>query len=317
MRVVTHKIGGIVFRTELNAWLPRILEEPFDLFGIEDTRPDIHQFISNINPDDSGLPQLSDEERPNFSKHDFFPSDWRNNAFFRSPIVRNRMNDLPDLKEQVVIWVEDHYMFIRDFSCNRIDIFYLKKQKKYLPQDPATIPEYYVAANLRQMLATFLPNFSTILLHCSGVIRGEKSALFVAPDAGGKTTVLAQSNGEPVLNDDQIIIRKEGDVAVAHGTPLGMITSGPCQAPVGALFMLEKAPCFKIEPVSPSEFVQYLWAEHQNYTFFLPKHLKRRAFRLLCDICYRLPTYLMRFPKDHVDWDAIDHAMESKVVDNG
>ena len=310
MNVVTHKIGGIVFRTALNAWLPRIFEEPFELFGIEDTRPDIHQFISNLNPDHGGLPQPSDEERPNFSKYDYFPSDWQNNSFLRSQIVRNRLKGLPDLKEQVVIWVEDHYMFIRDFSCNRIDIFYTKKYQKYPPQHPGTIPEYYLAANLRQMLATFLPRFSAILLHCSGVIRGGRSALFVAPDDGGKTTVLAQSNGEPVLNDDQIIIRKEGDVAVAHATPLGVITSGPCQAPVGALFMLEKASSFQIDPVSPSEFVQYLWAEHQNYTFFLPKHLKQQAFRLLCDLCYRLPTYLMRFPRDHVDWDAIDDAME-------
>jgi len=310
MNVVTHKIGGIVFRTELNAWLPRILEETFGLFGIEDTRPDVHQIISNINPDDSRLLQLSDEERLNFSKHDYFPSDWQNNPFLRSQIVRNRLKGLPELKEQVVIWVEDHYMFIRDFSQNRIDIYYTKNHQEYPPQHPGTIPEYYVAANLRQMLATFLPHFSAILLHCSGVIRGGKSALFVAQDEGGKTTVLAQSNGEPVLNDDQIIIRKEGGVAVAHGTPLGVMTSGPCQAPVGALFMLEKASAFHIEPVAPAEVVQYLWAEHQNYTFYLPKHLKQRVFRLLCDLCYRLPTYLMRFPKDHVDWDAIDDAME-------
>jgi len=287
MDMVTHKIGGIVFRTELNAWLPRILEEPFELFGIEDTRPDIHQFISRIHPDDGRLPQPPDEERPIFSKYDYFPSDRRNNSFLRSQVVRNRLNGLPDLKEQVVIWVEDHHMVIRDFSLNQIDIYYIKKDRGYPPRHPGTIPEYYVAANLRQMLATFLPHFSAILLHCSGVIRRGKSALFVAPDEGGKTTVLAQSNDDPVLNDDQIIIRKEGDVAVAHGTPLGLITSGPCQAPVGALFMLEKASYFHIEPVSPAEIVQYLWAEHQNYTFFLPKHLKQRAFRLLCELCYR------------------------------
>ena len=317
MKVITHKIGGIVFRTELNAWLPRILEEAFGQFGIENTSPDVHQIISDINPDDSRLPQLSKREKPIFSKHDYFPFNWQSNSLLRSQIVRNRLNGLPDLKEGAVIWVEDHYMFIRDFSCNRIDIFYTKKHQKYPPRHPGTIPAYYVAANLRQIFATFLPHFSATLLHCSGVIRGGKSALFVAPDDGGKTTVLAQSNGEPVLNDDQIIIRKEGDVAVAHGTPLGMITSGPCQAPVGALFMLQKDSTFHIEPASPSEVVQYLWGEHQNYTFYLPRPLKQQTFRLLCDLCYKLPVFLMRFPRNHVDWNAIDDAMGQEVIDNG
>ncbi len=310
MSVVTHRIGGIVFRTELNARLPRILEEPFELFGIEDTRPDIHQFISNINSDNSGLTQPTDEERQKFSKCDYFSSDWLKTPFFQSKAIRNRLYGLPDLRQQVKIWVDDHRMFIRDFSLNRIDIYYIKKDKGYPPEHPATIPEYYVAANFQQILATFLPQFSAILLHCSGVIRGGRSALFVASDGGGKTTVLAQSNDAPVLNDDQIIIRKDGDIVIAHGTPLGVMTSGPCQAPVGALFMLEKASAFRLEPIPPSEVVQYLWAEHKNYTFFLPGHLKQRAFKTLCDLCYRVPVYLMQFSKDYVDWDAIDAAME-------
>jgi hypothetical protein len=310
MNVVTHKIGGIVFRTELNAWLPRILEEPFELFGIEDTRPDIHQFISRINPDDSGLPQPSDEERPIFSKYDYFPSDWQNNSFLRSQVVRNRLDGLPDLKEQVVIWVEDHQMVIRDFSLNQIDIYYIKKDKGYPPQHPGTIPEYYVAANLRQMLATFLPHFSAILLHSSGVIRGAKSALFFAPDGGGKTTVLAQSKTEPILSDDHIILRNEGGSIVAHGTPLGTMTSGSCQANIGALFLLKKAGHFRIESISPAELVQWLWTEHRNYTFFLPKRLKKRAFEILSHACHQAPVYRMHFPKDYVDWDAIDAAME-------
>jgi len=80
---------------------------------------------------------------------------------------------------------------------------------------------------------------------------------------------------------------------------------------------LEKASSFQIQPVSPSEVVQYLWAEHHNYTFFLPKHLKQWAFRFICDLCYRLPIYLMRFPRDHVDWNAIDDAMGQEAVHNG
>ena len=72
----------------------------------------------------------------------------------------------------------------------------------------------------------------------------------------------------------------------------------------------------EIEPIEPADLVQCLWAEHRNYTFFLPKHLKKKAFQILIDVCYRVPVYMMRFPKDYVDWDAIDAAMEGKVASN-
>jgi hypothetical protein len=153
-----------------------------------------------------------------------------------------------------------------------------------------------------------------MLWHASGVVRGERAALFLAQHDGGKTTVAQQSNGQPILNDDQIILRQKGDVTVAHGTPLGRVTSGPCQSKVGALFMLKKAPFFQLEPLPPSEFVRYLWAEHQDYTFFLPKPLKQKIFRMLCDLCYQAPGYLMRFPENYVDWGAIDTVMEKNYA---
>ena len=309
MNAVTHKIGGIVFRTELNAWLPRILDEPFGLFRIEETMPDVHQFISIVNLNSGELPRPTNEEMQNLFECDHFSQDWLNNPFFRSREVLDRLKCLPGLGEQVEIWVEDHHLFIRDFSRNRIDIYYTKKNKGYPPDHPAAIPEYHVAANLQQILATFLPHFSAILLHSAGVIRGAKSALFFAPDGGGKTTVLAQSKTGPILSDDHIILKNEGGGIVAHGTPLGTMTSGFCRASIGALFLLKKAGRFRLESIAPAELVQWLWTEHRNYTFFLPKRLKKRAFEILSHACRQAPAYRMHFPKDYVDWDAIDAAM--------
>jgi hypothetical protein len=87
------------------------------------------------------------------------------------------------------------------------------------------------------------------------------------------------------------------------------MTSGPCQAPLAALFLLEKAPTFGLHPAESPGVVRRLWREHQLYTSILPHDLKTRGFNLFYDMCHRVPVYWMRFAKDYVDWAAIDAVM--------
>jgi len=309
MEVVTHKIAGIVFRTESSARLPWLQKDSFEHFLTGDAKPAVRHFFSKIGFEPQTLSPLKIEEQKTLLRYDGFCPDWLKNPVLKCPQVRRRLNALTGRLEEVQIRVGENYVYMIDFSCNRLDIFYTEKLGGYVTERQRYMPEHYVAANFRQIFSTFLSHFAAFLLHGSGVIRRGKAVLFLAPDGGGKTTVVEQSNGESVLNDDQIILSKEGDVIVAHGTPLGVITNGPCQARVGALFMLEKASAFRLEPIPPSELVQHLWTEHRNYIFFLPKLLKKQAFRTLCDLCYQVPAYLMRFPKAYVDWDAIDAVM--------
>jgi hypothetical protein len=90
---------------------------------------------------------------------------------------------------------------------------------------------------------------------------------------------------------------------------LGNMTDGPIHAPLGGLFVLEKAFHFELAPFSPALLVETYWNEHLNYTFFLPRDLKLQAFDLAYEMCHRVPAYRMRFPQDHMDWAAIDAAM--------
>ena len=119
------------------------------------------------------------------------------------------------------------------------------------------------------------------------------------------------STGEPILSDDQIVLRKEDIGIVAHGTPLGRINSGPCcRAILGGVFLLEKAENFELTTLEPADILQQLWGAQPNYTFLLPKSFRIWAVQILYDACRQARVYRMRFPKDYVDWDAIDRAME-------
>jgi hypothetical protein len=187
-----------------------------------------------------------------------------------------------------------------------IDFYYPEGGGRFPVLDTA---EERVSSNLRQVFATFLPQFSALVVHCAGLIRHGRAALFLAPDGGGKTTVLNLAPDGHLLNDDQVVVRQEGDGFIAHGTPFGSMTDGPVQARLGGLFVLEKAPRFELVLLQPANLVKDYWEEHLNYTFFLPRGLKLRAFDLAYEMCRQVPVYRMRFPKDYVDWDAIDAAL--------
>jgi len=310
MKAVTHKIAGVVFKTESNRELPLLGDDPFKLFMTDDDSFDVHNSVCKVDFDPTTA-LLPPEKGPEpFLNDSRISQDWLNNPFFKCPQVRERLNGLPDDAAAREIWIEEHYVYIYNFSCNRLDIFYTEEFGGFVTEQQKYMPEHCVASNFQQIFSSFLPNFSAILLHGAGVVRKGRAVLFFAPDEGGKTTVVKHSNGEPVLSDDQLIMRrKDGDI-VAHATPLGTMTSGPCQARVGAVFLLEKAPAFGLKSIAPAEFVHCVWSMHQNNTFFLPRNLKKTAFQILCNLSYQVPVYLMHFPKNYVDWDAIDAAME-------
>lgn len=215
-----------------------------------------------------------------------------------------------DQAEQLEISIDEDQTVVRNFSRCELDFFFTEKLGGYNPDLRRFTPERQIVTNFRQMFSTFLPFFSSVLIHSSGVIRNGKAVLFLAPSTGGKTTVVGLSNVFPILSDDQVVLRKEDKDIIAHGSPLGQITDGPNQARLGGLFLLEKAENFKLEPVEPADMLQQLWSAQPNYIFLLPKNLRIRAFQILCDACHQVPVYQMFFPKDYVDWDAIDKAME-------
>lgn len=281
-----HRIAGIVFETVSNEPIPGLDSEPFLRFSVMNRKPDVRHFFWKVDSSREGC-----------------------GAGATRPILGSSRTIRPlGLADAGVPRVGEHWAMMRDDVRNGLEIQYLGDAgKANLPGQKGT--EFFIAANIRQIFSSFLPRFSAILLHSSGVIRGDKCAIFVAPNEGGKTTVARLGEGSPVLSGDHVILREEGGEFVAYATPLGGMTSGPCRARVGGLFVLRKADVFGLAPFSPIELLQNLWAEHRNYTFLLPGDLRRRAFELLSDLCRRTVLREMQFPREFVDWVEIERAM--------
>ena len=307
MIVLTHQIADIILRTESDILIPHLQENPFEQFRISEKDPDIFIRIRRLDPITKDMTDSNKKECKVFSSFIGFQKSWLDNPILQSPRVRARLHECRDKPDQVIFRITARGVMIHDFVKNELDIFYDPGLKNYFDGP-------LVAAGYRNLISSFLPNFNAAMIHGAGVMVNGFAALFLAPDEGGKTTVVRQPYFSPVLNDDQIILRNDGNVVFSHGTPFGPITSGPCGTRLDAIFLLDKGSCFTLNPVKLEDILNFLWDEHVHHRIFLPKNMKITLFEILSTACHQALTYRMSFQKEYVDWNMICKVMEDNCA---
>lgn len=96
-------------------------------------------------------------------------------------------------------------------------------------------------------LETVLLNRNAFLLHSSVVMLEGKAVLFSGPSSAGKSTqarLWQEHLGAEILNGDRCVIMQRPDGFYGGGSPLAGSSSiyRPEQAPIAAIFLLEKGP---------------------------------------------------------------------------
>ncbi len=303
MIVSTHRIGGITLRTETDVSIPHIQRGFFSNFLVSSGKPDAFLNIRGFNRDSFILPPLDKHERQCVIRCVDFQKHWLDNPIFQSPDVRRVVMRCLDRPELVHIALNWNRAIFRNYAHNEITLFYPPEKRKEFAN-----PLFH--ARYRNLFFAFLPCFSALLIHGAGIIRKDRAVVFLAQGGGGKTTVANHALSETILSDDQIILYKNNNRITVHSTPFGAKGQCPQHARLSGLFLLEKACHFELIPLKPGEILQFIWKEHFHNWYVLPRELRIRAFDILYHACTRVPVYKMRFPKDYVDWDAIDRAME-------
>lgn len=308
MFTIAHRIAGITIRTESDsrdAGLSFLRIAPFKPFQVQEEKPDICRKVRSIAPETLTLPPPTGKEARRIERA-IRIGDGQDCLMLCSPVVRARLEEcLRYHPEHIGLELRRTSVSIYDFfgKCQH-DTFY-----------HCSLEESMACARVGHIFfAYFLPVFSAAMLHCAGLVLNRRTALFLAPDAGGKSTAIGLSKKGTTLCDDQVIIRKESGAFIAHSTPWGMVNSGPMHANLGGLFLLEKAENFELVQAKPIDALEYLWNEHRGLRLLLPKRLRLRTYELFYDACHQVPVYRMRFTKDYVDWDAVEAVMEGKVA---
>lgn len=166
---------------------------------------------------------------------------------------------------------------------------------------------YSIDAVLRIAHTLVLAKQGGFLMHSASAIRKGKAFLFAGVSGAGKTTISRLAPPDATLLTDEIsYVRKVNDSYTAFGTPftgelakLGENTS----APLAAVYLLEKGPENRIEPVGVSQAGRELLA---NMLFFAEDpEMVSLAFQAACDFVHRVPVRRLIFVPDERVWDLI------------
>jgi hypothetical protein len=166
--------------------------------------------------------------------------------------------------------------------------------------------EYVLDSLLRILLSWKLLSHSGFLLHAATVIRNGKAYIFTGRSGAGKSTVAALSPEGSVLTDEISLLRREGNVWRAYGTPFWgefRAAGSNVSAPVAGIFRLMQAPENRVTSLRPVEFLRVLMP---NVLFFSTEpEANRQLLEILSQAASEISGYGLAFRKDPSFWEAL------------
>lgn len=158
--------------------------------------------------------------------------------------------------------------------------------------DPVNI----IAIFLHDTIALKLMHDNAIALHSSGILSSRGVFLFSGPSGSGKSTIALNSNNQPVLNDEAIIVRYLDRNVIAFGTPwFGTAEKmANIKEKVKAIFFIKissELECIKIN--KPTAYFMLL----QGVTIPFGHQEFLASQTALCEAIIRsVPCYRLNFP---------------------
>jgi hypothetical protein len=166
---------------------------------------------------------------------------------------------------------------------------------------------YSIDSVLRILHTLMLAPEGGFLLHASSAVRNGKAFLFSGVSEAGKTTMARLAPADvALLTDEASYVRKVDGRYFAYGTPFAGELGEPgknISAPIGALYLLKKAPGNRIEEIDPADATQRLL---RNILFFAHQtEMVRQVFDAACAFVAAVPVYQLAFFPDQRVWELI------------
>jgi hypothetical protein len=294
--IYDFSIGKIYYRIDFDSTRSFLRLDFFKNFKTAHKKRDI-LFFARIDKKEKASFAFSNKNI--LKKIHIHPNDHLDDSLFFCSKARDYLESNSTFLDHIVLEARPASLVIFNFIKNEMIAYYTKSYSVLL-EESVFRPFAF---------SHFLVNFSSFMVHGSSLIKNGKTAVFLAPDAGGKSTIAESCPSGVVLSDDQTFIKKEKNKFIAYGTPWGKLSNHKDHAPVGAFFILEKSSKFEVSPIDYSLTLQYLWNEHISNYCFLPNDLKRKAFELILNASKSVPSYKIKFAKNYINWKEIDQIL--------
>ena len=299
---VSHRLAGMRVLLQCPAgWVP-----PTGYFGpvlgAENEEVDLTcRFIEVAEEPLAGL-KLRPRRLAALSRLALYPFRSDEVPILRSPTVFSELPIDSSCCENIRLEIAQEEISKTDFVRRSYTLFF-SRNGACLPWEPVRNSRWF------PWVAALSATLSRPIIHSSALLLGGRVALLLASDEGGKTTALSLASRGTPLSDDQNILHVEERRVSVYSTPVTGKPYTPQGGPLGGLFWLEKGLRFKLAAAQPREILAHLWQDHAYFTIRLPKGYRQAFFDLLQGVCHAVPCYRLTFPKDHLDWDAVERAM--------
>ncbi|MCX6558539.1 MAG: hypothetical protein NTW95_14095 [Candidatus Aminicenantes bacterium] len=303
MEVYYQRLGGLQQKIVSDIKIPLLETEKFSQYYCrkENFRAIFYFFLLDQNS--HHISRLTKLEKEALSKSIGFPKRWLESKALCFPQIREVIQNCLIFPELSFIDLSWKRILIQNFNTNEFYVFYpLEKEK--------TFSDIAFLAGFRNLIWGSFPKYSSMLMHGASVIIKKKAALFLAPDEGGKTTTISQFNKENILNDDQIVLKKNKKGIHIHATPFGTISCGNKSAPLGGIFLIHKSHFFRIKKANPQKILEFIWNEHMINSIIIPKKMRIDLFNLLYEVVKQTPVYNLYLKKGEVDQKTISQSLQ-------
>jgi hypothetical protein len=166
--------------------------------------------------------------------------------------------------------------------------------------------EYALDSLLRVFLSWKLLSCEGFLLHAATVVRNGKAYVFTGKSGAGKSTVASLSPEGSVLTDEISLLRQEGGMWRAYGTPFWgefRAAGSNRSAPVAGIFRLLQSAKNEVIRLTQREALRVLLP---NVLFFsLETAANQRLLEILADAVTEISAYNLAFRRDPAFWEVL------------
>ena len=133
-------------------------------------------------------------------------------------------------------------------------------------------------------------NSDAIMIHAACVFDGKKGRIFSGFSGAGKSTMskIWGEEGYQIINDDRLLIRRQGDDFFVHNTPMHYADNPKC-APLNGIFLIHHSPENIIKNIDGAVAVSKVMAFCIQNNF--DSTIVMNNIKTISDVCAKTPVY--------------------------